>query len=437
MGQSFSKRKSNNLQTVQPPPFEKYGRAIVISFIAQIEKSFNKTIVIPDEIMILCFKFYQIEHNIYLMDHTAVNLRRDTPIPLFVSVMDGQQNWKINATPLYDTKIVESCPELIHYKPGVQLPAKISADVSDKYGYQNKIVNIYDVIFAATENITSCIIMDPAQFNNKNETVTAYSWELPQNDLIPNVRPDNGLGDTESIGSSIFSSKHGLIQFNKVYQDLVAGNDDRCEHKCAVLDIWDSFKWESIDSPLNNYSPPVRVPRTYYPSRLPLNMLETRDNDEKLMVIGKKNMELYDFKECKWSDNEFTVRKKGRFDTMGDAIATCFDKRFERLYVERRDSKVFHRTYCYDLEKACIYGLAQKPVLYQNWLAMVLFQKYDLLFCVNGIMNPIQYLDLREDGDKWKVIDKPFSSLIQKYGASHRLIVSSNGHFSGGIYKRD
>ena len=419
MGQSHSKSK---IKTVPAPPFEKYGKTIVIAFITQIEQLFDQSINIPDEIILLCFKFYQMEHNLYLMDHTPSKLES---ISLYAAVMDGEQNWKINTESLYgDSTLIKGSPQLIHYKHQIQLPSKIAADVSLKYGYQNKILNRFDCIFSADHGGNagnagnSCIIIDPSQFNNKNEEITGYEWQLPKSNFNKYSR---------KLGSSVFSSKYGLVLFNRKYAQGT-------KHEGLVLDIRNAYsdnnsEWEWI--PIDSYAP-AKTDR-HQMMILPLCIMETVDHDEKLMVVGKTNIQLYDFQAQTWSNNEFVTSEK--IEKITNAVATCYDKRFQRLYVERGSSLIDNKTYCYDMEKMTSYCLPSKTVHYKNLMPMVLFQKYDLLFCANGIMNPIQYLDLRENYSKkrkknaWKIIDKPFSSLISQYGASHRLVLSCSGDF--------
>lgn len=423
MGQKQSKVKQNEeiiptkkIDKVQAP-FEEYAKLMVIAFISQIEKSFDREMTIPHEIMILCFKFYQIEHNLYLMDHRHT---RRSPFQLYVSVMDGQQNWKINLAPLYTSlaprDVEPGHTHLIHYKNNAQLPSNIALRVSQKYkqlGFEHKSsTNNYDIIFSTTAyNNCNCIIVDPLQFKTSStEEIIGIEWKLPTNSLTPNGY--NGYYNrSDAPGSSVYSSRYGLIQYNQEGENIAS-------HKGAILGFVtdDKCRWENIKPHLRHI--PAR--------NLCISLMETMDNNEKLMIIDDDNIQFYDLSDKEWEIVNFKLDETMKLDideTSVYKMATCFDKRFQRLYVG--DNKV----YSYDFEKQFRTLLPAKPIKYTNSRTMTLFKRYDLLFCVNGIMNPIQYLDLRENKGEWKVIEQPFSSLIKRYGASHRMNISDNGDF--------
>ena len=258
----------------------------------------------------------------------------------------------------------------------MKLPPKIFNSIG-KYNKYNK--NDYHALFNISGQSNTMYLVHRNEI--KQQQSTAFKWNLPSLQ--------------HGIDATVYDDEYGLLSFIGGYEN---SNDSLCSLSFTSNEYQqqNNWKWQKFGGTAPNSK---RIESSCV-------IMKTDDNKKKLFVCGgwngRESADIFDFAENKWSSIE------GDSDAADSGI--CYDQSKQRIFVGGGRAIYKNESRCrmvqlYDLSQNEWYNL---PKTWNNyWCEPIMWvseNDHNLLFIGSEMGNCLEYIDLRENERKWKVI---------------------------------
>lgn len=267
--------------------------------------------------------------------------------------------------------------------------------------HKHYITNSFYAFFSINRGSTSAYLVhrNEIQYDNEEHIASAFQCTLP----ISPYRSSNN--------SILYDNEHGLIVFNGWKPDL--------SHLSFRSRQQNEWKWQSFGTQLRYYG--------LYRKKGACVMIKTDDNTKKLFVCGGHDIsasDMYNFEGKQWS----STAKHFKTESAG----ICYNRIKQNIFVGGGNVyRDYYRKHCqvrsYDLMKDKWYPLPDTRLKHPN-RPIMRHDRYNhnLLYIGSTYGNDLEYIDLRMNVKRWKVIS------TQKYGHDNQALSDIFGLYDFG-----
>ena len=366
---------------------------LVEGYISQIEKQFDRDVIIPTSIIELCLQFYKYDQQIiyHVLQqrrkqsiHRSIDGGRSRKDIFMSTLTTNHQHQQQQQCECWSSKIYpineESSAEIddfgttrnggVAVQKNIKLPSNLIEKITEKYKniFNDTLSHIsgeFDVIFTSDGNFgSSAVFFDTAQFANNAMEITGIYWKLPSHRV--------------TLSDVTYSKQHGLIAM---------GSPPSNNPAQLLLNEYingDEWKW--------HYWSPPHTQRNGWPS---IMTFETDDNKEKLISLGGykfgSSCQIYDFEQNEWTQCKDMLFSRYR-------IGKCYDKNEKIIYTVGGSGDSKSAEY-YDLSKNTWFALPKTNALHANYPAV--WKEDNMLYVASMKKQICDCVDLRENTTQW------------------------------------